>query len=1147
MVCSPEKLKTQGHRSSSLPQIESEPHEQAAMLAGKPTRNQHQRHGLLQVAPSIALRSLSRPGRFMARRAKAWKSYVSAALVLLALFVLTLPVLAAVTGDIRGIVLDPQGLPVAAAEVTVRNLETGVSRSVATDSAGAFATLQLAVGSYEVRIEKQGFLALVTTVDVRSGEVAEADGSLQVGSVNQSVTVAAGARTYLDAASAQVATSLDATTIQDIPSLDRDPVALTSLAPGIVPVSSDNPFLLSGSYNANGQRGRANDITIDNAVATDIAVTGAAGTNTFSLDSIQEVQLITAGFAAEFGRNSGSQLQIITQGGTNNYHGSVYEFLQNSSLNARDFFDTTGKATPFQRNQWGFVAGGPIIKNRLLVSGHYEGIKNRGASSTAVATVLTPTEAAGITDPTTRALFNAVGAPQSPTGQIASAAPNTGNQYSWSLRADAFLRGGADQITVRSGNEVGTVATPALAFLDAGTNLPNYGAMNMFDARTVTIGYTHLFTPAIVNQFRFQYQRGSQAFPPSTSLQPPYAPVIDISGFNPMGVATIFPQQRVQNVFQYSDSLSWATGRHALKFGAEAFRYQENSVNATGARGEFFYTSPAAFESGSPAEYFQYVGDPGRDYRSTDVFLFAQDDIRVASTLTVNVGLRLESSGGPSEAHNVMANLDTSSPAPLGGGGSGPLGSIDLGGTAYHRNENWGPRLGVAWNPGHGKLVLRGGYGWMYDFLFLNPVLNLQFVAPYEYLLTVTNFTDGDSHANLAAGTAASQEALQAAVGTFPANQANFGSITPVQQDLKNPRTAQWNLGAEYQLSKDFVLKATYIGSSTAFLQVSLPLNLIPSQGRPAPATSVADEFTRYSSFENAYLYENGSPSGSVVNDRLDHRFNSVLQMQSTGASHYEGLQIALLKSVSHGLSLQASYTYGRAMDDVSDALNVLVNDSYQAQDPRNLASNWGPSEFDVPQRFVMNAAFAIPWTKRFAGYEGKILDGWTLDGVLTAQSGFPATILSGPVLNIPDVALLGGGMERANGDATAFHPAPVGSAAAAAIPPLCARGVGVNASNQICTDTSGFPLTQPLLGNLGDSARNQLRLANFADVDLGVYKDTRVREKVTVQFRWETYNLFNRANFSGFVNTLTSPNFGTYTSTATGPRTMQFGLKAIF
>ena len=338
--------------------------------------------------------------------------------------------------------------------------------------------------------------------------------------MNQSVTVAAGARTYLDVASAQVATSLDAKTIQNIPSLDRDPVDPDVVFPGIVPVSSDNPFLLSGSYNANGQRGRANDITIDNAVATDIAVTGASGQIRFSLDSIQEVHLITAGFSAEFGRNSGSQLQIITQGGTNNYHGSVYEFLQNSALNARDFFDTTGKATPFQRNQWGFVAGGPVIKNRLLLAGHYEGIKNRGASSTAVAYGFDSCASSRNYRPDVPEHCLTPSARRNrPRADCLAPRPIPGTNTPGHCAPMRFCAKARDQITVRSGNEVGTVDDSRAHVSDAGTNLPNYGAMNAFDARTATIGYTHLFTPTIVNQFRFQYQRGTQAFPPSTSLQ----------------------------------------------------------------------------------------------------------------------------------------------------------------------------------------------------------------------------------------------------------------------------------------------------------------------------------------------------------------------------------------------------------------------------------------------------------------------------------------------------------------------------------------------------------------------------------------------------------------------------------------------------
>ena len=237
-----------------------------------------------------------------------WKLYLFGVAGLLAI---ALPLLAALTGDIRGVVLDPQGLPVEAASVTVRNLDTGASRSVTTSSTGRFAVLQLAVGGYEVRVEKQGFLALSMNVSVRSAEVAKADAALQVGSVNQTVTVTADARAYLDVASPQVATSLDAKTIQEIPSLDRDPIALTSLSLGIVPVSADNPFLLSGNFNADGQRGRANNITIDNAVATDIAIAGSSGTNTISLDAIQELKVITGGASAEFGRNSGSQVRGI--------------------------------------------------------------------------------------------------------------------------------------------------------------------------------------------------------------------------------------------------------------------------------------------------------------------------------------------------------------------------------------------------------------------------------------------------------------------------------------------------------------------------------------------------------------------------------------------------------------------------------------------------------------------------------------------------------------------------------------------------------------------------------------------------------------------------------------------------------------------
>src|SRR5256885_941604 len=200
-----------------------------------------------------------------------------------------------------------------------------------------------------------------------------------------------------------------------MPNLGRDPLAYATLTAGVVPVTKDNPFLGTGSYNSNGQRGRGNNITVDNITSTDISTTGSSETGTFSLDAVQEVKLITNNFSAEFGRNSGSQYQIITKGGTNDYHGTVYWFHQNTAFNARDFFDPftpehpAGQVTPFIQNQWGFVAGGPVVRNHLFAFGHYEGIHKRGAGSGSVATVLTPAQQAAIADPTSQALFAGVG------------------------------------------------------------------------------------------------------------------------------------------------------------------------------------------------------------------------------------------------------------------------------------------------------------------------------------------------------------------------------------------------------------------------------------------------------------------------------------------------------------------------------------------------------------------------------------------------------------------------------------------------------------------------------------------------------------------------------------------------------------------
>jgi hypothetical protein len=1061
---------------------------------------------------------------------------------------LALPAFAALTGDLQGSLLDPKGAAVEGAKILVKNAATGAVREISTDGHGDFAALQLEIGDYEVRVEKTGFRSITANVLIKSGETTRLNLALELGQVSETVTVEGLAGAELDVSSAQISSSFSSDTVQDLPNLGRDPLAYATLTAGVVPVTKDNPFLGSGSYNSNGQRGRGNNITVDNIISTDISTTGSSETGTFSLDAVQEVKLISNSFSAEFGRNSGSQYQIITKGGTNEYHGSAYWFHQNAAFNARDFFDTTGSPTPFIQNQWGFVAGGPVVKNHLFAFGHYEGIKTRGAGSGSVATVLSPTQQAAITDPASAALFAAVGAPTDASGQFSGTAPNKSDQYAWSLRVDEVWHGGKDSINVRYGTNPVTQVSPGLTFI--GTNLSNYGANVVDTDRQATVGYTHTFSTAIVNQFRFGFGRSNPAFQPFTSLTVPYAPVIQISGFDTMGVSNILPQGRVQNTFQYGDTVSYSRGRHAWKFGFDAIRYQANSFFDANFRGTFTFGSLSDFQNGIPQTFTQRFGTSVRGNRSTDYFTFAQDDFRVTNTLTLNLGVRLESSGGTSEINNLLANLHTDVTGALGGGGTGPLGTILLGGNAYDRNWNWAPRVGFAWNPNGGKFVVRGGYGWAYDYIFGNPITNLRFSPPFVPSITVQSFTGNNSYAQLAAGTGQAQTDAIAAIGTFLPTQANFGSLSPVDPKLQNPRADQWNFGVEHEFLRAYLLKVNYVGTKGNRLLISRQLNFVDPSVIPAPATSDADEAARLSSFRDVFIGETGNASGSIVNNRLDPRFNSVTQVESAGGSIYHSLQVDVIRRMSHGLQIQAAYTYGHAIDDASDVLNVLVNDSASIQDPRNLALNRGNSEFDLRHRFVLSHVWELPFYKHSTGFAGRVLGGWAFTGDWSIQSGFKSNIFAGSRRGVSDILLVGASNVRAdlNASLDSFHAVAAGSPAADLIPSRCDRGVNTSASAAVlCPNISNFPFTQPLLGNPGTLGRNVFPLAGFQDFDWALLKDTKLTERVKFQFRWEVFNVFNHTNLSGFTNTLTSPSFGQYTSTASNSRQMQAGLKLVF
>ena len=1072
-------------------------------------------------------------------------------MAILLTWMLASPAFADLTGDVQGTVVDPAGAIIANAKVTIKNLSNGATRVLTSNSSGEFSSAQMAIGNYLITVEKDGFRTFSQNLEVRSGEKTRIEASMQVGNVTESVLVESNATPTLDVATAQISDSITAQEALALPNQARDPVIYATLSPGTVPVSKDNPFLGVGSFNSNGSRGRANNITLDGVTATDVATTGEGGGLVMSQDSVAEVKVITNNFDAEFGRNSGSQVQILSKSGTNEYHGSAFWYFQNNDLgNARDYFDQTGHVTPIIQNQGGVTFGSPIYKNHTFFFGSWEVDKTRGAGSSQVADVLTTTQAAGITDPTDLALFKSNGSPSSSNGTLSGSSANSLDADLWTIRIDQLLRGGKDSLSVKYGQNPVTQISPGLTFVL--TRLPNFGASVTSKAQTVTFGYSSVFSSNITNQFRFAFGRSNPNFPANSPF--PLGPTVEIFGLDNFGETFIVPQGRTQNTFEYLDTVSWVKGRHTFKLGADINRYQTPNTFDLLGRGLIIFNSPLDFEQGNPSFYTQNVGNFTRHDFALDAFWFVQDDYRLTDTLTLNLGFRLESSGGVTEGANLLSNLDPNNTTPIGALGTGPLGGIDIGGPAFHRNWNPAPRLGFAWNPKRGKLVIRGGYGIAYDFIYQNPITNVQFGAPFINSVNVGCFGGGNSLAALVAGTAPAQASAIAALGKFDPNQVDFGSISPVDQHLKNPRNQQWDASVEFQAPHDLVLKATYVGTRSDRLQVSVPLNLVAPANRPAPATSLADQNARAAEFLNAFNNETGSASGPP-NNLIDPRFDGVTQVQSIGTSSYNAFEFEAIRKFRNGLTFNTNYTWAHSLDDVSDALGVLVNDSANLLDAaKPLSFNRANSQFDIRNRFVLSYNYELPFTKGFHGWKKYVLDGWSQSGIFSAQSGLPATVYAAP--EVFCTIALGPGQACPNPDIVVNG----------SVSDTLVNGTSTPASGTVTTTLNGdstklhpianlnspaqqanMPVSEPLIGQDGTSGRNHLRLAGLVDYDAAFGKTIKFTETKSFQLRWEMFNTLNHPNLSGYTNSFASPNFNTYTSTATNMRQMQLSARFIF
>ncbi|HWE53478.1 MAG TPA: carboxypeptidase regulatory-like domain-containing protein [Bryobacteraceae bacterium] len=1071
--------------------------------------------------------------------------------VALLLLLVCAGVSAQITGGLRGTVSDATGALVPNASITLTNLETKQKRTQAATASGEFAFDLLAIGNYEVEAVASGFGAEKAQAEVRTGETASLAFKLQVGALSQAIEISS-VVAQVDTENAQLQTSIAGQAIQEIP-VGRNPNLFALTAPGVTPVSANNSFLGSGSFNSNGGRGRGNNIMVDGITATDVSVTGTGGPlGPLNFASIKEVKVITNNFNAEYGRNSSAQVLYITKGGTNDLHGEFYEYFQNNVLNARAFFDRTGSVSALRANTYGFEVGGPIIipklfngKNKAFWHQDYEGYKRRGAGTPVIANVPTPAMIATVTDPTSLALLKQYNVPTSSTGTLSEFGPNTSNTYEWATRGD-FLFGKNDTLWMRYAVYDSFTFSSGNTFINS--SLPYFGAASANHPRQATAAETHVFGSNMVNEFRFGFGQSKPSFPIETPY--PFGPQITFSdaSVTGLGVYSGLPQGREQRTYEFSDNFSITHGAHNIKAGAEYYYLAADSFFDSNVRSSLTFANFAAFAAGTPSTYSQNFGNSVRDNIVKNAFAFLQDDWKVSRKLTVNLGVRYEYAGGPTEANGKISNLDFSNTAAYGAAGAGPLGLLVTGKPSFNSNNNWAPRVGFAYAPfGDQKTVVRGGFGYAYDFVFLNPITNQRFLPPFIYTATLTaaTITGANSYANLVAGNSALQQSTTAAVGTLNTSFLNFGAISPaIAQNLRNPMVQQRNLGIERELISNLVLKVSYVGTHGTFLPRTRPINLIANA--PAPATSYADEQARLSQFTGAVAGLNAS--NQAYSNRYDRRYNAVNYVESSANSEYDSLQIELQKRFSSHFFANLAYTWSHSIDDNSDVLAVLQNDTSAQQNPGDNRNNRGPSQFDLRHNIVVTHTWEMPFflhsTNRLVR---GALGGWSFAGISSYHTGFPVNIFAGATVGsmTDPLQYLGSGnsVDRPNvsGPIVNFNPQAAGSAGA---PSGTTVINGVAISNYV----TALGLSQPLVGNYGSLGRNVLRLNGQTEFDWDIFKNFHFYEKVNFQIRGEMYNIFNQHAFLSMTSSnITSGSFGQYNSVSQGSRTVQLAARIVF
>jgi hypothetical protein len=1055
---------------------------------------------------------------------------------------------AQVSASIKGTVTDPSNAPVPSAAVKTRNLETGAIRSSITDDAGRYLVLSLPVGEYEIRVTKAAFQdAIRSGIHLVVGEEANVDLRLQVGVEISQITVTADAP-IVTTTTKDISGLVGEQAVKELPLNGRSYDLLLPLNPGIVNFTSQKigGTGISNSTTANNFAVSGNRPQQNIFLLNGVEYTGAAENNMqpggtsgmlLGVDAVREFNVQRDSYSAELGKRPGGQVIIATRAGSNQLHGSAFEFLRNNALDAPNFFDQ-GSAPPFQRNQFGASLGGPIRSDKTFLFGNYEGFR-QNLHQTSVAFV--PGLAArAIAAPSVQPLLNLWPTPPVGTPELNIPGQTYGISEVFSsplqtIRED-FGTARLDHIfsekdslaaiyTVDDGRDV--TATPLNPFSSDIMNLR---------AQVLSLEETHIFSPSLLNTVRVGFSRAGYFF---TGEPTPGTPAASVPGFLTGlavgavvvgGAATSNPQATIglagsnngsnlrihRNLYTAEDRVTLTHGRHQLSFGAWFQRFQSNETIALSQYGQATFTSLTTFLLGSIGSFLFDPAPTAMNWRSTFGALYAEDVIRLSPKLTLSLGFRDEFSTGWNEAQGRAANYTFA---------NGIISSQPHIGNSFFTANNAKllpqPRIGVAWSPLGPKTVLRAGFG-MYNDLQDALGYRADQNAPFNPTYTLANTTVSKLPIDPSAP-------VPAAAKLVPGG---------VQPDMQTPTLISWSLRIQREITPNTALTVGYVGSHGYHELIGIDANepfpvICPAS--PCPAT--------YPATFPAGLAGTPVPAGSYfvpTATKANPALANTWTWFSEGDSFYHALQVDLNHRFSRGLSFRGVYTFSKTLDD-GDSLNATTSGGGPAlaSNPFNLRTDWGLATFDVRHIAVISGTHTLPigHGKRFlgdlGGFGNAAASGWTVNSIVTLQGGFPFT----PQLSYNP---------SNNGDTrNPVRPFANPAFTGPVILGTPAKWFDPNAF----LAPANTPANAGFYGNLG---RNTLIGPGLATWDFSVLKDTRIREQLNFQFRAEIFNILNRANFNQpnavvFTPSGVSPTAGVITSTTTTARQVQFGLKLLW